>query len=127
MEKLQYDSFYKFIVSVGALLIVAPVFLLHFWMSGIYDLAITQQDLEALAPSAAELLSMKMDCVNMVLSKLPIIFICVEAVGAGLFIWGCYRWYSIQKYLDRISELDVKEKKHPLEADDTGGKTPKNN
>ena len=26
MEKLQYDSFYKFIVSVGFLLIVAPVF-----------------------------------------------------------------------------------------------------
>lgn len=63
----------------------------------------------------------------MVLSKLPIIFICVEAVGVGLFIWGCYKWYSIQKYLDSISELDVKEKKHPLEADDTGGKTPKNN
>ena len=110
MGKLQYDSFYKFIVSVGFLLIVAPVFLLHFWMSGIYDLAITQQNLEALAPSAAELLSMKMDCVNMVLSKLPIIFICVEAVGVGLFIWGCYKWYSIQKYLDSISELDVKEK-----------------
>ena len=52
MGKLQYDSFYKFIVSVGFLLIVAPVFLLHFWMSGIYDSAITQQDLEALAPSA---------------------------------------------------------------------------
>lgn len=46
----------------------------------------------------------------MVLSKLPIIFICVEAVGIGLFIWGCYKWYSIQKYLDSISELDVKEK-----------------
>ena len=44
------------------------------------------------------------------LSKLPIIFICVEAVGVGLFIWGCYRWFSIQIYLDRISELDVKEK-----------------
>lgn len=26
MERLQYDSFYKFIVSVGVLLIVAPVF-----------------------------------------------------------------------------------------------------
>lgn len=34
MEKLQYDSFYKFIVSVGFLLIVAPVFfvaLLDVW------------------------------------------------------------------------------------------------
>ena len=30
--------------------------------------------------------------------------------GVGLFIWGCYKWYSIQKYLDSISELDVKEK-----------------
>ena len=27
-----------------------------------------------------------------------------------MFIWGCYRWFSIQIYLDRISELDVKEK-----------------
>jgi len=110
MEKLQYDSFYKFIVSVGVLLMVAPFFLLHFWMSGTYDLEITQQDLEALAPSAAELLSMKLDCVNMVLSKLPIALLTIEIVGVGLFIWGCRKWYSIQKYLDRISELDVKEK-----------------
>ena len=27
-----------------------------------------------------------------------------------MFIWGCYKLYSIQKYLDSISELDVKEK-----------------
>ena len=26
MDKLQYDSFYKFIVSVGIVLIVAPLF-----------------------------------------------------------------------------------------------------
>lgn len=29
MDKLQYDSFYKFIVSVGIVLIVAPLF--SFW------------------------------------------------------------------------------------------------
>ena len=53
---------------------------------------------------------MKLDCVNMVLSKLPMVLLIIEIVGVGLFIWGCRKWYSIQKYLDKISELDVKEK-----------------
>ena len=36
MDKLQYDSFYKFIVSVGIVLIVAPLFCLHYLVSGEY-------------------------------------------------------------------------------------------
>lgn len=110
MDKLQYDSFYKFIVSVGVLLIVAPILLLHFWISGSYDLTISQQEFDGLTTKAAELLTRKMEYVDIVCSVLPIIFLIAEVIGIILFIWGCYKWYSIQRYLDRMSELDVKEK-----------------
>lgn len=44
MDKLQYDSFYKFIVSVGIVLIVAPLFCLHYLVSGSYDIIMTQEE-----------------------------------------------------------------------------------
>ena len=110
MDKLQYDSFYKFIVSVGVLLIVAPMFLLHFWISGSYDSTISQQEFDSLTIKAAEQLIRKMEYVEIVFSVLPIVFLIAEVIGTILFVWGCYKWYSIQKCLDRISELDVKER-----------------
>ena len=44
MDKLQYDSFYKFIVSIGIVLIVAPLFCLHYLVSGSYDIIMTQEE-----------------------------------------------------------------------------------
>lgn len=110
MGKLQYDSFYKFIVSIGILLIVTPFLFLHFWLSGSYDLMISQHEFKNLTEKVAKLVLTKIEYMNILCSILPVMFIITEILGIALFIWGCYKWYSIQKYLDRMSELDVKEK-----------------
>ena len=106
MEKLQYDSFYKFIVSVGVLLIVAPILLLHFWISGSYDFQISQQELDALSTKSAELLTLKMEYAGIVYSWIPKVFVGLEVFGIGLLIIGCCKWSSIQKHLDCCSFLE---------------------
>ena len=111
MDKLQYDSYYKFIVSIGILLIAAPILLLYLWFSGIFDLMITQQEFEGLTTIAAELFTKKMKYMSKVCSALPCLFFISELLGVSLFIWGCRKWYFIQKmYLDKMHESDVKEK-----------------
>ena len=110
MEKLQYDSFYKFIVSIGVLLIAAPVVFFHLWISGAYDVTISQKDFKELDVKVAEILSRKIGYINKLGTVLPLVLGIVEIVGIVLFVWGCCKWYEIQKDLDKISKLDVKEK-----------------
>lgn len=110
MDKLQYDSFYKFIVSVGIILIVAPLFCLHYLISGSYDIIITQEDANNLLPISSDLLNTKMQYIQNILKYLPITCIIIMIVGMGFTVWGCYKWLQIQKTLDRITILDLEEK-----------------
>ena len=64
MDKLQYDSFYKFIVSVGIVLIVAPLFCLHYLVSGSYDIIITQEEANSLSEVSADFLNIKMQYIQ---------------------------------------------------------------
>ncbi len=44
MDKLQYDSFYKFLVSIGAILIATPVIGIYQLFTGSYDIIISEQE-----------------------------------------------------------------------------------
>ena len=86
MDKLQYDSFYKFIVSVGIILIVAPLFCLHYLISGSYDIIITQEDANNLLPISSDLLNTKMQYIQNILKYLPITCIIIMIVGMGFTV-----------------------------------------
>ena len=75
MDKLQYDSFYKFIVSVGIVLIVAPLFCLHYLVSGSYDIIMTQEEANNLSEISSDFLSIKIQYVQNIFKYLPIICI----------------------------------------------------
>ena len=44
MQKIQYDSFYKFAVSIGVALIIVPVLILRYIVSGEYGLLISAEE-----------------------------------------------------------------------------------
>lgn len=110
MDKLQYDSFYKFIVSVGIVLIVAPLFCLHYLVSGSYDIIITQEEANSLSEVSADFLNIKMQYIQNIFKYLPIV--CIVFIGFGIIFtfWGCLKWLQIQKTLDQITNLDLEEK-----------------
>lgn len=56
MDKLQYDSFYKFLVSLGIILIAAPVLCLYFVVNNQEQLLISQNEYEALSEASLFLL-----------------------------------------------------------------------
>jgi hypothetical protein len=110
MDKLQYDSFYKFIVSVGIVLIVAPIFCLHFLVSGSYDIIMTQEEANNLSKISSDFLSIKIKYVQKIFKYLPTTCILIIIIGVFFVFWGCLKWFQIQKTLDQITKLDLEEK-----------------
>lgn len=116
MDKLQFDSFYKFLVSIGIILIITPVFLLHYLISGSYDIVITEAEFSSLSSISKELIEHKMICLNFVYQILPIFCIILIIIGLFLFILGCYKWNTIQQSAqNKLTDLDIKEKQINIE------------
>lgn len=116
MEKLQFDSFYKFLVSIGVILIISPAFLLHYLISGSYDIVITEDELSSLSLMSKELIEHKMLCLNFIYKFLPMFCIVLILAGLFLFVLGCYKWSTIQQSaIDKLTDLDIREKQLNIE------------
>ncbi|MHA9740117.1 hypothetical protein [Robinsoniella peoriensis] len=110
IENLQYDSFYKFIVSIGTILIVAPIIGLHYLVSGSYDIILSKQEFDGLSETSLQLINNKQKWINIVFNILPYLFIGLILIGLLCIIVGGYKWYSIQRKLDEGLTLDIQEK-----------------
>lgn len=111
MDNIQYDSFYKFIVSIGIILVIAPLFCLHLLISGTYDIIISKLEMDSLSQLSINLLNMKSSYVNALFQYLPFICIIFIIIGFICIIWGCLKWHNIQQtVLDKLSQLDLQEK-----------------
>lgn len=97
MDKLQYDSFYKFVVSIGIVLIIAPLFCLHYLVYGSYDIIMIQEEADNLSQISAEFLNIKIQYVQNIFKYLPIICIIFIVIGTIFALWGCIQWLHIQK------------------------------
>ncbi len=111
MNKLQYDSFYKFIVSIGIILIGAPIVGMHFFFNGNYDVIISEKEYSELSSISLQLLEEKEKLISHIFPQLPAILLTSIVIGILCIIWGGLKWYKIQKTLDENIELDVKWKR----------------
>lgn len=112
MNKLQYDSFYKFIVSIGTLLIAAPVFGIYYLFTGSYDVLISRQEYAALSQISLASLQSREKLMRIIYVALPYVFFGLLAMGLFCIVWGGLKWYRIQKTLDESIQLDVDEKRY---------------
>lgn len=110
MEKLQYDSFYKFLVSIGLILFVAPLFCLYYIVSGSYDILLSKNELNDLSSMSLDLINIKINSIKVIYHYLPYACALLVIIGLICIIIGCKKWYYIQKRLDELTELDLKEK-----------------
>ena len=116
MDKLQYDSFYKFIVSVGVILIIAPLFCLHYLVSGSYDIIMTEEEANNLSQISSEFLNIKIQYVQSIFKYLPTVCLIFIGIGIIFTFWGCFKWFQIQKTLDQITILDLEEKELHIQS-----------
>ena len=114
MDKLQYDSLYKFLVSLGVVLIALPIAALIFLANGTM-LLISQSDYENLSEYSIHNLNQHNYIVSLIIKFLPTISILFFAAGIVLICVGLIKWHKIQKMLDIKIAAEAKIKE--LEAD----------
>lgn len=100
MEKLQYDSFYKFLVSVGVILVTGPFFGIYYLLSGAFDIKVSAEDFSKLASESQDLFLKKTALINNTYFYLPYILYSLILIGFLCLIWGGLRWFQVQKIED---------------------------
>lgn len=109
MDKLQYDSFYKFLVSAGVVLVAAPLFGLYYLLCNGNQILLSQADYEALSNTSMQFVQQRDKTIFYTLKALPWILVGLITVGLGCLIYGGIKWHNIQKELDEQTKLKTQE------------------
>lgn len=115
MNKLQYDSFYKFMVSAGLVLITIPLLGLYYLLCNGNKILITKSEYKLLSSSSAQYVEKRDDILLHILDKLPWILLLLICIGVICLVYGIKKWHNIQKEIDEQTKINTKEKKFNLE------------
>lgn len=111
MDKLQYDSFYKFMVSAGIVLIAAPLVGLYYLLCNGNQILISQIEYDALSSTSMQFLEQRDKTILFVLRALPWLLGALILVGIICLVYGGVKWHSIQKEIDTQTKLKTQEQK----------------
>ncbi len=115
MERLQYDSFYKFLISLGIVLITVP-FISFFALINISNqFLFTKEEMQNLAENSFYFLEKRNYLVQIFFNFMPYFFFIFLFLGFIFIIYGAYKWWVLQKEIDEQLFITTKEKKFSLE------------
>ena len=115
MEKLQYDSFYKFLVSLGLVLIIAPFIGVYYLLNYSNEDLLTVNKYTELSQKSLEIIEKKENILNLFLTLAPYIFIFTTILGIFLLIYGIIKWKNLQKEIDEQTTIKTKVERTQLE------------
>lgn len=115
MSNLQFDSFQKFLVSIGTILLIAPLFAFQHLLSGAYDVIISSEEYRNLSDVSLNLLSVRIKYLESAFKLGPYVCFLLMILGLLLIILGCIRWYKIQILIDDNLKYDHDTKKLEFE------------
>lgn len=105
MTKLEYDSFYKFIVSLGVALISFAAIVSWLFLREPFDLLIDTTKLSELTPTAQKVIVYKQVIISKILHVVPWISLGFLVVGIVVILIGLYLWHDKQMVIDKQQVL----------------------
>lgn len=105
MEKLEYDSLHKFLVSLGIVLIALPFASLLYLLNADITL-ISQAEYDLLSHYSQYSLQQREQIMNFILKVLPFLLVIMFIAGVILVIVGIGNWRKVQKDLDALVEAE---------------------
>ena len=107
MGNINYDSFYKFLVSIGIVMAALPVTVCVFLLTDSFNLQISETDLATYTQTAQEVIKHKQN-IPLLIEKwyVKFIFIIFMTGGSYLVFWGLKKWYELQKLDDIIKRRE---------------------
>lgn len=116
MSNLEYGNLYKFITSLGVLLIIAP-FVVMFSLLGLEVAMLSETDYSTLSHYSRDALQHKAAFGRAVMSLYPVGFVLTTALGVSLVVFGLFKWHGHQKVDDERLDLAIKkERAEAMEA-----------
>ena len=115
MDKLQYDNLYKFLVSLGIVLIILPVAALVFLLN-MEPILISQVDYDSLSEFSLQMIANRNEITSYFISVFPQFAVGLIVAGIGVLIIGIVKWVGLQKNLDKKSFADTEAALQALNA-----------
>lgn len=106
MDKLQYDSLYKFLVSLGIILITLPIAALAYMLSG-EPILISQTDFNGLSEYSQQIIEYRNSLTSYFVDVFPWFFWIFICLGAILLVYGLRKWKAVQKNLDKKLDAEA--------------------
>ena len=115
-EKLDFSDLYKFLTSVGLVLILSAFFIPWLFISNVSDYTLSSSEYNSLTEGAQDLYGNKVALLNLILKNVYCISIILLLLGAGLFSFGIINWSQRQKTFDQIDFLSLIKLKHETKS-----------
>ena len=106
MDKLQYDNLYKFLVSLGIVLIVLPVAALVF-LFNMEPILISQADYDLLSDFSLQMIATRNKLTSYFISIFPWVAGILTCIGIVVLLIGIFKWVGLQKNLDKKLDAET--------------------
>ena len=116
MGNINYDSFYKFLVSLGIILVILPLTVLIFLTTNSFDLQITEADLAQYTQTAQKVIAWRQSLPLLIQEKCIwwIIGGC-SICGVCLILYGLIKWHELQKIDDICKKREAEKQREAIE------------
>ncbi len=108
MKNIQYDSFHKFITSIGIIILIIPFAFLYFIYSNNSNILITRESFNDMTNTSREIITLKQDAILFFLkdSRLFLLALLIMIFGITILYYGLNSWRKVQVDLDDKVKLD---------------------
>lgn len=110
MPHVEFGNLYKFIASIGVLLMAAAVALPWLFAQSLSFLTIPADDLDGLTDGARATLIQRQEAAAVVQALLPWASAALFIIGLSLLWWGLRKWRSAQEWQDRGEQAETSRK-----------------
>ena len=108
MQKIEYGDLYKFLVSVGVILIGFAVLIPYFYLKEDFGLCVPQSDMARFEPEVRQIIRTKQQLLLRVQNYVPYLSLAMFATGLLSVAAGLYKWSRRQRQADAKFDLEVK-------------------
>ncbi|MEG2720040.1 MAG: hypothetical protein RR914_01815, partial [Oscillospiraceae bacterium] len=109
MNQIDYSSFYKFICSIGLILIISPFLLIYYFLNLDKLLLINSEQMSSLTETAKKAINFRQTILYSNISVIIFIAFLTIMIFAGIIMLyiGASSWYKRQKVLDRVEDISL--------------------
>jgi len=117
--KPEYSDLYKFVTSIGALLIFSSILIPWLFLQNPSEFPTNSWDISIITPIAQELINTRLEMVLWITRNLPWISGFIASTGVAFFVLGLYKWHKRQLTRDDLEELEKERRRKDLIKDST--------